>query len=218
MHSDKAERIISIMESEAKKRNAPVFRFEKRKSRDSFRALIFVILSARTKDDATIKAGEALFSFAKDAKTLAGMKKSEVEKLIKSVGFYRQKSKNIIKTAKIITSEYGGKVPAELNELMKLPGVGRKSANVLLSTVFKKNVIAVDTHVHRISNRLGFVKTKRPEETEAALMKVFPRKYWGRLNRAMVGYGQTVCVPMGPFCSLCKLSKICPKKGVRKSR
>ncbi len=218
MHSDKAERIISIMEKEAKKRNAPVFKVKHTVKKDPFRVLIYVILSARTKDEASIKAGENLFSAVRNAEALAKMKKPEVEQLIRPVGFYRQKAKNITASARMVVSKYGGKVPCERSGLMELPGVGRKSANIVLSTVFKKDVIPVDTHVHRLSNRLGFVKTKRPQETEAALMKVFPRKYWRRLNKAMVGYGQTVCVPVSPYCSICRLKRICPKKGVEKSR
>ncbi|MEK6929660.1 MAG: endonuclease III, partial [Thermoproteota archaeon] len=161
----------------------------------SFSILIGTILSARTKDETTTKAVKALFSKYKNVKELANAKTKDVEKIIKSIGFYHVKSKRIIEVAKIIDSKYKGKVPDSLEKLIELPGVGRKTANCVLVYAFDKPAIPVDIHVHRISNRLGLVDTKTPEETEQELMKKIPKKYWIEINDTFVMYGQNICKP-----------------------
>ena len=171
--------------------------------------LIGTILSARTRDENTSAVVKKLFSRYKTARSLARAKVSDVEKIIKSTGFYHVKARRIIEVASIIDSRYHGKVPDNLDELLKLPGVGRKTANCVLVYAFEKPAIPVDTHVHRISNRLGLVETKTPEETEFALMIKIPKKYWLRINDTFVMYGQNICKPISPICGVCQIKKEC---------
>lgn len=196
------ERILKVMEEEAKKRGAPVFVLER--DRDPFKILVSAILSTRTRDEKTAKAVERLFSRVKGIEDLRKMEEEEIAELIRDVGFYRNKAKILKKLAESVRE-----VPRTLDELLKLPGVGRKVANIVLSEAFGVDTIAVDTHVHRIANRLGIVRTKNPEETERELRKIVPKKYWRRINRAFVGYGQTVCKPIKPRCDECKLRDTC---------
>lgn len=171
--------------------------------------LIGTILSARTRDENTSTVIKKLFTKYKSANSLAQAKLSDVEKIIKSTGFYHVKAKRIIEVASLIVSKYSGKVPDSLEELLKLPGVGRKTANCVLVYAFDKPAIPVDTHVHRISNRLGLVKTKTPEETEIELMKKIPKKYWLKINDTFVMYGQNICKPISPMCDVCQIKKEC---------
>jgi len=174
-----------------------------------FRILIATILSARTKDENTTKAADKLFKLYGTPQKLAKAKVKDVEKVIKSVGFYHVKSKRIIEVANLILSKYNGKVPADIDKLVDLPGVGRKTANCVLVYAFEKPAIPVDTHVHRISNRLGLVDTKTPEETEMALREKIPKKYWLDINNTFVMYGQNICKPISPMCDVCKIRKTC---------
>ncbi|MDH3191097.1 MAG: endonuclease III [Nitrosopumilus sp.] len=174
-----------------------------------FSILIGTILSARTKDENTTKVIKILFSKYKNAKALANARVKDVEKIIKSIGFYHVKSKRIIEVAKIIDSKYKGIVPDDFNKLVELPGVGRKTANCVLVYAFEKPAIPVDVHVHRISNRLGLVETKTPEETEQELMKKISKKYWIEINDTFVMYGQNICKPISPMCKVCKIKKSC---------
>jgi endonuclease-3 len=171
--------------------------------------LIGTILSARTRDENTSLVVKKLFAKYKTAHELARAKVSDVEKIIKPTGFYRVKARRIIRVASLIDSQYSGKVPDDLDELLKLPGVGRKTANCVLVYAFDKPAIPVDTHVHRISNRLGLVETKTPEETEIALMKKIPKKYWLKINDTFVMYGQNICKPISPMCGVCQLKNDC---------
>jgi endonuclease-3 len=171
--------------------------------------LIGTILSARTRDESTSAVVRELFSKYKTAGSLARAKLSDVEKIIKRTGFYHVKAKRIIQVASIINSKYSGQVPKTMEELLSLPGVGRKTANCVLVYAFDKPAIPVDTHVHRISNRLGLVKTKIPEETEIELIKQIPKKYWIRINDTFVMYGQNICKPISPMCSVCQIKKEC---------
>ena len=174
-----------------------------------FRILIATILSARTKDENTTKAADKLFKLYGTPQKLAKAKVKDVEKVIKSVGFYHVKSKRIIDVANLILSKYNGKVPADIDKLVDMPGVGRKTANCVLVYAFEKPAIPVDTHVHRISNRLGLVDTKTPEETEMALREKIPKKYWLDINNTFVMYGQNICKPISPMCDVCKIRKTC---------
>ena len=174
-----------------------------------FRILIATILSARTKDENTTKAADKLFKLYGTPQKLAKAKVKDVEKVIKSVGFYHVKSKRIIEVANLILSKYNGKVPADIDKLVDMPGVGRKTANCVLVYAFEKPAIPVDTHVHRISNRLGLVDTKTPEETEMALRDKIPKKYWLDINNTFVMYGQNICKPISPMCDVCKIRKTC---------
>ena len=174
-----------------------------------FSILIGTILSARTKDESTTKVIKVLFSKYKNPQDLANAKLKDVEKIVKPIGFYHVKSKRIIEVAKIIHSKYKGKVPEDLDSLVQLPGVGRKTANCVLVYAFEKPAIPVDIHVHRISNRLGLVKTKTPEETEIELMEKIPKKFWIDINDTFVMYGQNICKPISPMCDVCKIKKNC---------
>lgn len=174
-----------------------------------FSILIGTILSARTKDESTTKVVKVLFSKYKNPKQLANAKLKDVEKIIKPIGFYHVKSKRIIEVAKIIDSKYKSKVPEDLDTLVKLPGVGRKTANCVLVYAFEKPAIPVDIHVHRISNRLGLVETKNPEETEQELMKKVDKKFWIDINDTFVMYGQNICKPISPMCDVCKIKRSC---------
>jgi len=174
-----------------------------------FSILIGTILSARTKDETTTKVCKVLFSKYKNAKSLANAKVKDIEKIIKSIGFYHVKSKRIIEVAKIIDSQYKGIVPDDLETLVKLPGVGRKTANCVLVYAYEKPAIPVDIHVHRISNRLGLVDTKTPEDTEQELMKKIPKKFWLDINDTFVMYGQNICKPISPMCDVCKIKRNC---------
>ena len=171
--------------------------------------LIGTILSARTRDENTSVVVKKLFDKYKTAHSLASAKVSDVEKIIKSTGFYHVKARRIIEVASIIDKKYGGKVPDSLEELLELPGVGRKTANCVLVYAFEKPAIPVDTHVHRISNRIGLVNTKTPEETEIELMKKIPKKYWLEINDTFVMYGQNICKPISPLCDVCQIKNMC---------
>lgn len=205
----KLERMLDAMLKEGRKRNAPVFSISSLVREHPYRSLVFTILSARTKDVNTIRVCKKLFKEYPTFNKLASADRKKVEKLIYGIGFYKQKSKYIINAAKMVRDDFKGKLPDNIDDLSRLPGVGRKTANILLTHVFKKDSIAVDTHVHRVSNRLGLVKTKRPEQTEKALMEKIPKKYWGKINHAMVSYGQTVCIPRNPKCSECGFTGFC---------
>ena len=172
-----------------------------------FSILIGTILSARTEN--TAKVVRALFARYRDARELAAAKVRDVERIIRPIGFYRVKARRIIEVAKIVDSEYGGVVPEDIDKLVGMPGVGRKTANCVLVYAFEKPAIPVDIHVHRISNRLGLVETKTPEETEQALMKLVPRRHWLRINDTFVMYGQNICKPISPMCGVCQIRAEC---------
>ena len=182
-----------------------------RKRQDPFKILISTILSARTKDANTREATKKLFSHYKDPHEIANAPVSELEKLIYNAGFYRVKSRRIKEVAQIIENEYQGIVPKDKKDLLSLPGVGAKTANCVLVYAFKKPAIPVDTHVHRISNRLGWVHTKVPEITEKKLMEIVPKGQWIRINRLFVRFGQEICLPNNPKCEICPLNDVCPK-------
>ncbi len=206
------ERIIELMEKEARTKKAPIYTL-KDEINTPFQHLVAALLSSRTRDEVTAEAVSRLFSRVSTPEELAEMDEKEIEELIKGVGFYRVKARRLKELARKLVEDYNGEVPLKFEELVKLPGIGRKSANVVLvhSGV---PAIPVDTHVHRISNRLGLVKTTSPEETEGELKKIFPKSMWDRVNKAMVGFGQTVCRPQRPLCNECPLRKWCPKIGV----
>ncbi len=199
------ERILDIMEKEAMRRNAPVYALKK-KTGDPFRVLVAGILSTRTRDEQTVAVAERLFERADNFSEIRKMRIEDLEQLLRGVGFYRNKARILKEIAEILD---GKEIPSTMEELLKLPGVGRKVANIVLSEAFGEKAIAVDTHVHRISNRLGIVSTKTPEETEKELKRKIPKRYWRRINRAFVGYGQTVCKPVNPLCNECRLALYC---------
>jgi len=176
---------------------------------DPFRILIGTILSHRTRDENTTRATENLFSKYKTPAQLARADPRVVRRLIRPSGFYNVKTKNIITASKQIVNKFGGVVPDNEEDLLSLRSVGRKTANCVLVYAFKKPAIPVDTHVHRISNRLGLVRTKRPEDTETELVRTVPKRFWLELNDLFVRFGQTTCLPIGPRCSSCTLTNAC---------
>ncbi|HNV85414.1 MAG TPA: endonuclease III, partial [Candidatus Omnitrophota bacterium] len=175
-------------------------------------------ISARTKDETTRRASERLFRLADTPGKITRLSVSDIEKAIYPAGFYRTKAKSILSLCDVLLEKFGGKVPETLEELMTLKGVGRKTANLVITLAFRKKGICVDTHVHRISNRWGLVRTRAPEETEFALYKVLPQEYWIEYNDLLVAFGQNICNPVSPRCSVCRLNAVCPKIGVRVHR
>jgi len=186
--------------------------------KDPYLVLISCILSLRTKDRTTTEAAERLFQVADTPDKMKNMRLKKLEKLIYPVGFYRNKTKFILEMSEKIIKDFGGKVPNKLGDLLKLKGVGRKCANLVLGLGYNIPSICVDTHVHRISNRLGWMSTKNPEQTEEKLSVIVPKRYWIKLNTVMVSFGQNICVPVSPYCSKCLVSNFCSKKGVAKWR
>jgi endonuclease III len=185
---------------------------------DAWKILIATILSARSKDEQTALIAKALFRRYKNAKQLASAKTKDVEKIIKKIGFYHQKTKYIIETSKLVLKEFKGKVPKTYETLMQCPGVGRKVAGCVLVYAFGIAAIPVDTHVHRISNRLGLVKTTNPEKTELELLRLVPKKQWFLVNDVLVNHGKTICNPITPTCSKCMIIKYCPRINVNKKK
>ena len=180
--------------------------------------LVSTIISLRTKDEVTLVASERLLNKTKSPKELNAMKQSEIEKLIYPAGFYRNKAISLKKIASILLEKYNGKVPSLMDELLALPGVGRKTANLVLTEAYDLEGLCVDIHVHRISNRCGWLSSKDPDETEMILRKILPGKYWKRINYLLVLYGQKLCRPVSPFCSNCVIKKYCSQSGVEKYR
>jgi endonuclease-3 len=184
---------------------------------DPFQVLIATLLSAQTKDAVTAAASARLFKVARTPKTMAALPVSRIEKLIYPVSFYRNKARHVKQACRQILDDFGGVVPHTMDELLTLAGVGRKTANlVLILSHASRDNICVDTHVHRISNRLGWVKTRTPDQTEQALYKVVPRKWWPDVNLYLVTWGQNVCKPVYPRCRACVASTMCPRMGVTK--
>ncbi|MBP2680906.1 MAG: nth [Candidatus Krumholzibacteriota bacterium] len=189
-----------------------------RENRDPFRILISTVLSLRTKDEVTEAASRRLFEIACTPETLARMPVRTIEKAIYPVGFYKTKARTVRDISKRLVEEYGSVVPDSIEELLLFKGVGRKTANLVVTLGYGKHGICVDTHVHRVSNRVGLVDTETPEQTEFALMKVLPKRYWIGYNELVVSFGQKVCKPISPHCSTCFFEKDCPKIGVGKHR
>lgn len=201
--------IRSMLNEVNDKRATALAELKEEEGNDPFRILIGTILSHRTRDENTTKATANLFSVYPTVFDLARADVDKVKELIRPAGFYNVKAKNIIDVARQIVADYGGEVPNKLEELLKLRSVGRKTANCVLVYGYGVPAIPVDTHVHRISNRLGIVTTSTPEETEEQLMKTVPKKYWLELNDLLVRFGQTICKPVAPKCEVCKLRDIC---------
>lgn len=186
--------------------------------RDPWKILVSTIISTRTKDAVTIEASKRIIKRAPNPAHLVALPARTTEKLIYPVGFYRTKARNLKRMAGLLVARHHGRVPNTLDDLLELPGVGRKVANLVLGLGFGKAAICVDTHVHRISNRLGIVKTETPQETEFALMKKLPKQYWTQWNNLLVVWGQNICVPVSPRCSQCALQQFCLRVGVKQSR
>lgn len=207
-------RVIHLLSHQIQSMKVPAVGIVAEKTRDPYCILISCLLSLRTKDAVTDQASRRLLSRASTPGAMLHLKPEEIERLIYPVGFYRTKAKGMLEISKELLCRFEGKVPNQMEDLLSLKGVGRKTANLVMTLGFHQDGICVDTHVHRISNRLGWVKTKNPYETEKALMAVVPKKYWRILNDLLVTYGQNICRPISPKCSLCVVSKYCPRVGV----
>ena len=210
---------IKLLKEECKKYENPIVTEIADLTQRPFKVLISWLLSLRTKDAVTTLASKRLFEKADSPEKLLNLDIQSIEKLIYPVGFYKTKAKRLKVICKDLIEIHNGKVPDNEQDLLKLKGVGRKTMGIVMCYAFGKNDhIPVDSHVHEISNRIGWVKTKTPNETEIALTKIIPKKYWHDLNDLLVNYGQNICVPVSPYCSKCKINKYCKKVNVKYSR
>ena len=205
---------MRILRGEAPKWQTPVVTLIAEASDSPFKVLISCILSLRTQDSTTAHASHRLFALADSPETLVRLTAKKIERAIFPVGFYRTKAKTILEICRTLIEKYSGKVPEEIDELLKLKGVGRKTANLVVTLGYDKPGICVDTHVHRISNRWGYVKTATPEKTEEALRAKLPKQYWIQYNDLLVSFGQQLCRPISPLCSQCPVAKYCSQVGV----
>jgi endonuclease III len=204
--------MLRRMREEASKRDAAVYRAEEATKGSPFKILVFTMLSARTKDETTLKAVERLFQKAETPEGVLALSRTRLEKILFGIGFFRTKARNLQNACRMLA---GRSVPDNLEGLLELPGVGRKTANIVLARAFGKSAVGVDVHVQRISNRLGIVRTKKPEETERALLDKVPPGLLRTLNRDFVAFGQTVCLPRKPQCGTCPVRKVCWRIGVK---
>lgn len=210
--------VYNMLKQEFPKWKVPVVELIDIQTKDPFKVLLATILSARTKDETTAKAAQRLFTEINTPEDLNKINEQELQKLIYPVGFYKTKAKHLKQLPRVLKETFNNKLPETIEELCKLPGVGRKTANLVVAAGFHKPAVCVDTHVHQITNRLGYVKTKTPFETEMQLRKKLPREYWINFNMFLVAFGQHICKPISPYCSKCPIEKYCQKVGVTKSR
>lgn len=209
------DRIIGALETWRTGLGAPsVTTVAEHWERNPWAVLVSTIISLRTKDAVTLGASERLLARAPTPESLLRLSQEEIEKLLFPAGFYRTKAGTLRKIAEILLARYGGAVPADMDALLALPGAGRKTANLVLIEAFDKEGLCVDTHVHRISNRTGWVDTAQPDDTEARLREVLPRQYWKAINPLLVLYGQRVCKPVGPRCGECVIARFCAQRPV----
>src|SRR5262245_6193796 len=199
-------------------RRYDVSRFARNHGESAFRILVGCVLSLRTKDEVSHPATERLFSRARDPAAMLRLREATIARLVYPVGFYRVKARQIRAISRILLDRHRGRVPDSIEALLELPGVGRKTANLTVTQAYGKPGICVDTHVHRISNRLGWVRTKDPEATEMALREILPRRWWIPINETLVRHGQEICKPLSPLCSQCPVSSDCRRIGVTRHR
>jgi endonuclease-3 len=212
------DRIVLTLQRTSRQWNPTAVGAVAQDSRDPFRILISCLISLRTKDEVTAVAAARLFKLAGTPRAMLRVPTASIAKAIFPAGFYRTKARTIKELCRRLLKEHAGRVPDDLEALLRLKGVGRKTANLVVTIGYGKPGICVDTHVHRISNRLGFVKTKTPEQTEFALRQILPRRHWIPFNDLLVTFGQNVCKPISPLCSACPISSLCPRLGVGKHR
>ena len=210
--------IHRILKKHALDYDMPVVDLIKIQSADPFKILIGTILSARTKDETTSSACKRLFSRAGNIEELEKLSLKDIEELIYPVGFYKNKAGYLKKLPAALKDNFNSRIPEAVDQLVELPGVGRKTANLVSAIAFNKHAICVDVHVHRIMNRLGYVKTSTPLETEMALRKKLPRIYWRTINSLLVAFGQNICRPISPHCSVCHIRQYCNRIGIERSR
>jgi endonuclease-3 len=210
--------VIKILKKELEVGTLPIVSHLAENQRDPFVILISTLLSLRTKDEVTAVATDRLFELASSPEEMLKVPLDKISKTIYPVGFYRVKAKNIHHACRELIKRFSSKVPDNIDDLLSIKGVGRKTANLVVSLAYGKDAICVDTHVHRISNRLGYVKTKTPDETEFALRKKLPLKHWIVYNTIMVAFGRNTCKPVSPLCSKCPVNKYCDRIGVTFNR
>ncbi len=210
--------VVAALTEAARGWRVPVVTEMARARRDPFRVLIACVLSARTKDEVTAEAASRLFAAADVPEDMAALGQGRIAKLVYPVGFYKTKARHLVAICRELSNRWESRVPEEMDELLTLPGVGRKTANLVLTQGFGKPGICVDTHVHRIANRLGYVRTKTPRETEFALREKLPPEHWIVINDLLVAFGQHCCTPVSPHCSTCPVSAHCWRVGVGRSR
>ena len=218
MRESHIHEVVSGVRKTIRRWKEPVLGVVARETRDPFRILIACLLSLRTKDQTTAEASQRLFRLADTPERMSALSGKTIEKAIYPVGFYKNKVKHILAICQSLLRDFGGRVPDTIEELLTLKGVGRKTANLVVTVGYRKPGICVDVHVHRISNRWGYVRTRTPEETERALRKKLPARYWITFNDWLVPFGQHLCRPVSPFCSRCPVSQYCKRVGVRTSR
>jgi endonuclease-3 len=211
-------KVFDLLRRAAPSWSAPVVTQMATLSRDPYQVLIACLLSLRTKDETTGPAARRLFALANTPAQMLTLTLAQIEQAIYPVGFYKTKAQTVLDISRALVEKHGGQVPDEIDELLKFKGVGRKTANLVITQGFQKPGICVDTHVHRISNRWGYVDTSNPEETEMALRAKLPQEYWIEINDLLVAMGQTICHPTSPKCSLCPIARYCAKLGVVRSR
>jgi endonuclease III len=208
------DEIYKILEQEFTKYKAPIIDLIEMQTKDPFKILVGTILSARTKDRTTAEVTSRLFSVINKPADFEKYSIEEIEEMIYPVGFFRNKAKQLKELSEVLKNKFSNQIPDEIDDLVQLPGVGRKTANLVRAIAFKKPAICVDTHVHRISNRLGYVKTKSPLETEMTLREKLPKKYWINYNSFLVAFGQNHCTPRNPKCDSCPIYNECERVGV----
>ena len=211
------KRVFSLLEKEFNYKERTTLN-RMRKNPDAFKILISCLLSLRTQDKNTEKASKSLFEIADTPKEIIKIPLKKLEKLIFSSGHYKKKARTLKHVSNELIKRFNGKVPNNKEDLLSIKGIGPKTANIVLSFAFGKDVLPIDTHCHRIPNRLGWVKTKNPEQTEKELEKILPKQYWREFNGIFVLFGKTICVPISPKCSICPIKKYCKRIGVIKSR
>ena len=218
MKDSEIHRVIKILKEDVKKWKIPAVGVVAEKTRDPFKVLISCILSLRTKDETTAAASDRLFSLAENPADISKLSVESIERAIFPVGFYRRKAGNIKEICRALIKDHHSRVPDEIEDLLKLKGVGRKTANLVVTIGYNKDGICVDPHVHRISNRWGYIHARTPEKSEEALREKLPRRYWKVYNDLLVTFGQNLCKPVSPLCSQCNIAIYCDRRGVGKSR
>ena len=218
MRDDDIHAVVKLVKQTIRLWEEPVVGVIARESHDPFKILITCLLSLRTQDHTTAKASRSLFSLADDPSRMSGLSLKQIQQAIYPVGFYKTKAKHIQSICQSLLENFEGRVPDTIDDLLTLEGVGRKTANLVVTVAYRKPGICVDIHVHRISNRWGYVESDTPEETEQILRAKLPRRYWIEFNDWLVPFGQHLCRPVSPFCSTCPLTRYCLRVGVQRSR
>jgi len=218
MKPDDIHRAMDILREESRSWRTPAVTVVAEDSRSPYKVLVSCIISLRTKDEVTALASQRLFQHAATPEAMLQLPATEIARLIYPAGFYRTKAEHILAISHRLVAEYGGSTPDDLDELLTFRGVGRKTANLVVTLGFGKPGICVDTHVHRICNRWGYVATKTPDATEMVLRAQLPPEYWLEINDLLVAFGQSICHPVSPRCSACRLGELCARAGVTRSR